>query len=65
MRFTSYENRELVLANAHKLAGSSRIIPDLPVIMRKEMVNLQRRHIKPGKLHIIIRDKGLELFLEV
>ena len=42
MHFTSYENREIVLANARKLAGSSRIIPDLPVIMRKERGKLSK-----------------------
>ena len=37
MRFAAYEDRELVLSNAYKLAGSKRrILSDLPVVMKKE-----------------------------
>ena len=69
MRFTSYEERELVLANAHKLAGSKRrILPDLPVVMKKERGRLAKEAYqirKTEKLHTRIRDKGLEVYLEV
>ena len=37
MRLAAYEDRELVLANAYKLAGTKRrILSDLPVVMKKE-----------------------------
>ena len=69
MRFNSYEERELVLANAHKLAGSKRrILPDLPVVMKKERGRLAKEAYqirKTEKLHTRIRDKGLEVYLEV
>ena len=69
MRFTSFEERELVLANAHKLAGSRRrILPDLPVVMKKERGRLAKEAYqirKNEKLHTRIRDKGLEVYLEV
>ena len=58
-----------MLANAHKLAGSKRrILPDLPVVMKKERGRLAKEAYqirKTEKLHTRIRDKGLEVYLEV
>ena len=67
MRFTSYEERELALANAHKLAGSRRrILPDLPVAMKKERGRLAKEAYQiRKKLHTRIRNKILEVYIEV
>ena len=69
MRFSSYEDRELVLSKAFKLAGSRRrILPDLPVIMKKERGRLAKEAFNIRKregLQTRIRDRGLEVLLEV
>lgn len=69
VRFCSYQDRELVLSQAYKLAGSRRrILSDLPVDMKKERGRLARiaYNIRQNeKLQTRIRDKGLNVFLEV
>ena len=69
IRFASYADRELVLANSYKLAGSRRrILPDLPVIMKKERSRLAREAYtirKNENMQTRIRDRGLEVYLEV
>ena len=46
-----------MLANAHKLAGSRRrILPDLPVVMKKEGGGLPKRHIKSEKMKNYIQE---------
>ena len=69
MRFAAYEDRELVLSNAYKLAGSKgRILSDLPVVMKKQRGRLAKeaytvRH-EEG-LQSRIKDKGVDVYLEV
>lgn len=69
LRFTSYDDREHILANAKKLAGSRRrILVDLPVGMKKERDRLAKiaygiRHNE--QLQTRIRDRGLDLYLQV
>lgn len=69
MRFAAFEDKELVLSNAHKLAGSKRrILHDLPVVMKKERGRLAKeaytiRHEEA--LQTRIKDRGLEVYLEV
>lgn len=69
IRFCSYQDRELVLSRAYKLAGSRRrILSDLPVDMKKERGRLAKAAYdirQNEKLQTRIRDKGLEVFLEV
>ena len=68
-RFCQYQDRDLVLSNAYKLAGSKRrIIPDWPVIMKNERGRLAKAAYKirnEEKLKTRIKDKGLEVYLEV
>ena len=69
MRFAAYEDRELVLANAYKLAGTKRrILSDLLVVMKKERVRLASEAYKirhDEELQTRIKDKGLDVYLEV
>lgn len=69
LRFLSFEERELVLSNAYKLGGSRRrIVSDLPLEMKKERGRLSRvaHNIrKKDLLQTRIKDKGLEVYLEV
>lgn len=69
IRFCSYQDRELVLSRAYKLAGSRRrILSDLPVDMKKERGRLAKAAYdirQNEKLQTRIRDKGLDVFLEV
>lgn len=69
IRFCSYQDRELVLSQAYKLAGSRRrILSDLPVEMKKERGRLAKvaYNVRQNeKFQTRIRDKGLSVFLEV
>lgn len=69
IRFCSYQDRELVLSQAYKLAGSRRrILSDLPVEMKRERGRLARVAYnirQTEKLQTRIRDKGINVFLEV
>ena len=69
IRFTSWEDRELVLSNAKKLAGSRRrILVDLPVCMKIERDKLAKIAFgvrKNEKLQTRIKDKGLDVYLQV
>ena len=69
LRFTSIGDRDLVLANARELAGSRRrILIDLPPVMKKERGRLAKiayQIRKNEQMQTRIRDKGLEVFLEV
>lgn len=69
LRFTSYGDRDLVLSNAYKLGGSRRrIIADWPVQMKNERGRLAKvafKIRKEEKLQTRIKDKGLDVFLEV
>lgn len=69
MRFTNYEHRELVLSQAFNLAGSGKsILTDLPVVMKKERQRLAKVAYtirQEEKLKTRIRDKGLDMLLEV
>ena len=47
LRFASFADRELVLSNAYKLAGTKRrIVSDLPVVMKKERNRLSMEAYK-------------------
>lgn len=69
MRFTNYEDRELILSQAFNLAGSNKSIhTDLPVVMKKERQRLAKCAYdirQKEALKTRIRDKGLEMILEV
>ena len=69
LRFASYADREMVLSNAYKLAGSKwRIVNDLPVIMklkRKRLSNEAYKIRKSENLQTRIKDKGLSMYLQV
>lgn len=69
MRFSSYEDRELVISRAYHLAGSDmRILTDLPVQMKKERARLAKIAYdirQQEKLKTRIKDRGLEVTLEV
>lgn len=69
IRFTSYEDRELVLSQAYKLGGKrKRITTDLPVKMKRERGKLVKEAYKIRKeeeLQTRIRDKELNVVLEV
>ena len=69
LRFTNYGDRDLVLSNAYKLGGSKRrIIADWPVQMKNERGRLAKvayKIRKEEKLQTRIKDKGLEVYLEV
>lgn len=69
LRFCQYQDRDLVLSKSYKLAGSKRrIISDLPVIMKAERARLAKiayKIRKDEKLKTRIKDKGLDVYLEV
>lgn len=69
LRFTNYGDRDLVLSNAYKLGGSRRrIIADWPVQMKNERGRLAKvayKIRKEEKMQTRIKDKGLEVYLEV
>lgn len=69
LRFCQYQDRDLVLSKSYKLAGSKRrIISDLPVIMKAERARLAKiayKVRKDEKLKTRIKDKGLDVYLEV
>ena len=69
LRFAHYGDRELVLSRAYKLGGSKRrILSDLPVVMKKERRRLAKQAFtirKDEELQTRIKDKGLDVFLEV
>lgn len=69
IRFTSFGDRELVLSNVPKLAGTRRrILSDLPVIMKEERGKLANKAYKirqDEKLQTRIREQRLTLSLEV
>ena len=69
LRFCQYQDRDLVLSNSYKLAGSKRrIISDLPIIMKAERARLAKiayKIRKDEKLKTRIKDKGLDVYLEV
>ena len=69
MRFGRYQDRDLVLSNAYKLAGSKRrIIADWPVPMKNERGRLSKIAFKIRKeedMQTRIKDKGLSVYLEV
>ena len=69
MRFSCFEDRELVISNAYKLAGSGKsILTDLPVKMKEERSRLAKCAYeirKNEKLKTRIRDLGLDMVLVV
>ena len=69
LRFARYQDRDLVLSNSYKLAGSKRrIIADWPVSMKNERGRLSKiafKIRKEEKLQTRIKDKGLSVYLEV
>ena len=69
LRFSQYSDRDLVLSNAYQLAGSRRrIIADWPVQMKNERGRLSKVAFqirKDEKLQTRIKDKGLDVYLEV
>ena len=69
LRFAQYSDRDLMLSNAYKLAGSKRrIIADWPVQMKNERGRLSKiayRIRKNELLQTRIKDKGLDVYLEV
>ena len=69
MKFAAYADRELVLSNAYKLAGTRRrILSDLPLVMKKERGRLATAAYKirhDEDLQTRIKDKGLDVYLEV
>ena len=66
-RFCQYQDRDLVLSNSYKLAGSKRrITSDLPVIMKAERARLAKIAYKIRKDEKLkTRIKGLDVYLEV
>ena len=69
LRSASYADRDMVLSQSFKLAGTRRrIVTDLPVSMKKERNRLAKEafKIRKGeKLQTRIREKGLSVFLQV
>lgn len=69
IRFTSFQDREIVLEKAPKLAGTRRrILSDLPLELKQERGKLAKQAYKirqEEKLQTRIREQGLEIFLEV
>ena len=69
LRFTCWDDRELVLSQAKNLLNTrKRILTDLPVQMKLERDRLAKAAYKIRKeenLQTRIRDKGLDLYLEV
>ena len=69
LRFSCWDDRELVLSQAKNLLNTrKRILTDLPVPMKLERDRLAKAAFKIRKengLQTRIRDKGLDLYLEV
>lgn len=69
LRFSSSEDKDLVMSQSYKLAGSKRrILVDLPLPMKKERARLAREAYKIRQhehLQTRIREKGLDVFLQV
>lgn len=69
IRFTAFEDRELILSKAKLLAGSRRrILVDLPVVMKKERDRLAKVAFEirqKEKLQTRIIDRGLNVHLQV
>lgn len=69
MRFTAYEDRELILSKAYNLAGTDkRVLTDLPVPMKIERQRIAKAAYgirQKERLQTRIKDKGLEVVLEV
>lgn len=69
LRFSSSEDKDLVLSKSYKLAGSKRrILVDLPLPMKKERARLAREAYKIRQhehLQTRIREKGLDVILQV
>lgn len=69
LRFTSYDDKELVLSKAYKYAGSKRrVLVDLPEDMKKERGRLARKAYEirqKEEMQTRIKDKGLDVYLEV
>lgn len=69
LRFTSWDDRELVLSHANHLVNTrKRILTDLPVAMKLERDRIAKASYKIRKeesLQTRIRDKGLDVYLEV
>lgn len=69
LRFSSFEDRELVLSNASNYAGKrKRVLVDWPAEMKQERSRLAKKAYdirKSEEIQTRIRDKGLDVFLEV
>lgn len=69
LRFTSFEDRELVLSSAHQYAGKKkRVLVDLPAEMQQERSRLSKKAFeirKKEEKQSRIKDKGLDVFHEV
>ena len=69
LRFTSFEDRELVLSNAHKYAGKKkRVLVDLPAEMKQERSRIAKKAFeirRQEEKQTRIKDKGLDIYLEV
>ena len=69
IRFTNYGDRELVLANAHKLGGTRRrIVSDLPLQMKETRGILAKEAYRirhEEHMQTRIKEKGLTVSLEV
>ena len=69
LRFSSFDDRELVLAHAKNLLNTGkRILTDLPTKMkieRNRIANIAYQIRKGEELQTRIKDKGLDLYLEV
>lgn len=69
IRFSSFDDRELILSHAKNLLKTKkRILIDLPVVMKRERGRLAKIAFeirKTEKLQTRIKDKGLDLYIEV
>ena len=69
VRCTSLEDRELILSESNKYGGKKkRVVVDLPKSMKEERSRLAKIAYeirKAEEIHTRIRDKGLDVFLEV
>ena len=69
LRFSSFDDRELVLSHAKNLLNTGkRILVDLPTKMkieRNRIANIAYKVRKEEELQTRIKDKGLDLYLEV
>ena len=69
LRFSCFDDREVVLSHAkHLLKTGKRILTDLPVPMKLKRDRIAKKAFKirkEEKLQTRIKDKGLDLYLEV